>query len=163
MKNQHPATQKVIAAAAELGLEIAITTYAESTRTAPEAATAIGCSVAQIVKSLCFTVDGKPVMALVSGANMLDTKKLAALHNVGKKKVKRAGAEVVKTATGYSIGGVPPFGHTTPLPIFIDADLTQFDTVWAAAGTPFTVFPISPEKLIDVSGGTAVALKLENN
>jgi Cys-tRNA(Pro) deacylase len=159
MNAHHPATQKVIAAAHELGMEIRITTYAESTRTAPEAAAAIGCDVAQIVKSLCFVVNGQPVMALVSGANLLDTKKLAALHNVGKKKVKRANAEQVKTATGYSIGGVPPFGHVSPLPIFVDTDLNQFETVWAAAGTPYTVFPISPQQLIAVSGGTAVELK----
>ena len=155
----HPSTQKVAEAAQELGLAIEVKEFAQTTRTAQEAADAIGCELAQIVKSLCFTVNDAPIMALVSGENQLDERKLAALCNVGRKKVKQATADAVKAATGFSIGGVPPFGHITPMTIFIDEDLLQFETVWAAAGTPFTVFAIAPDDLVNGSGGTAVNLK----
>lgn len=157
----HPSVQKVAEAAEALGFSIAITEFDQSTRTAPEAAEAIGCALGQIVKSLCFTVNDAPVMALVSGDNQLDTKKLAALFEIGKKKVKRADAETVKHATGFSIGGVPPFGHAHPMTIYIDADLLTYQEVWAAAGTPHTVFPIPPQKLVSVSGGTIADLKKE--
>ena len=155
----HPSAQKVADAAQELGLAIEIKEFAETTRTAQEAADAIGCELGQIVKSLCFTVNEVPIMALVSGVNQLDERKLAALCGVGRKQVKRASANSVKTATGFSIGGVPPFGHLTPMTIFVDEDLLQFETVWAAAGTPFAVFAIGPEALVNGSGGTAVNLK----
>ena len=155
----HPSTQKVADAALELGLEIEIKEFAQTTRTAQEAADAIGCALGQIVKSLCFTVNGEPIMALVSGTNQLDERKLAALCAVGRKKVKRATAGAVKAATGFSIGGVPPFGHRTPMTIFVDEDLLQFEEVWAAAGTPFAVFAIAPGDLVDGCGGTAVSLK----
>lgn len=155
----HPSTQKFAQAAEALGLSIEIVTFAEPTPTAVSAAEAIGCDVGQIVKSLCFVVDDQPVMALVSGRNQLDEKKLAALCGVGRKKVKRATADQVKAATGYSIGGVPPFGHATPMTVFIDADLMPFKTVWAAGGTPPTVFEITPADLLRASKGTAVDLK----
>ncbi|MCP5101281.1 MAG: YbaK/EbsC family protein [Chloroflexi bacterium] len=155
----HPSAQKVADAASTLGVKIEILEYAETTRTAQEAANAIGCGVAQIVKSLCFMVNKQPVMALVSGSNQLDEKKLAGLCNVGRKKVKRANAEQVKTATGFSIGGVPPFGHATSLTIFVDEGLLQFEVVWAAAGTPFAVFAIAPDDLVKGCRGTAVSLK----
>lgn len=154
----HPSTQKFANAASALGLNIEIVTFEQSTRTAEEAAAAIGCVVAQIVKSLVFTANEQPVIALVSGANQLDTGKLAGLLGVGKKKVKRADAEVVKSATGYSIGGVPPFGHADPLPVYVDQDLTRFEVIWAAAGTPNAVFAITPDELIKASGGTAADL-----
>lgn len=154
----HPSTQKFANAASSLGLNIEIVTFEQSTRTAEEAAAAIGCQVAQIVKSLVFTANEQPVIALVSGANQLDTGKLAGLLGVGKKKVKRADAEVVKAATGYSIGGVPPFGHANTLPVYVDQDLTRFAIIWAAAGTPNTVFAITPDELIKASGGTAADL-----
>lgn len=155
----HPSTQKVADAAQELGLAIEIKEFAETTRTAQEAADAIGCELAQIVKSLCFTVHEEPIMALVSGVNQLDERKLAALCGAGRKQVQRASADAVKTATGFSIGGVPPFGHLTPMSIFVDEDLLQFETVWAAAGTPFAVFAVGPEDLVRGCGGTAVDLK----
>jgi prolyl-tRNA editing enzyme YbaK/EbsC (Cys-tRNA(Pro) deacylase) len=155
----HPSTQKVAAAAQALGLAIEIKEFAETTRTAQEAADAIGCELAQIVKSLCFTVNEVPVMALVSGVNQLDERKLAALCGVGRKQVQRASADAVKASTGFSIGGVPPFGHLTPMTIFVDEDLLQFKTVWAAAGTPFAVFAIGPQDLVNGCGGTAVHLK----
>jgi Cys-tRNA(Pro) deacylase len=146
-------------AARELGLVIEIVEFEQTTRSAQEAAEAIGTTLAQIVKSLCFAVAGQPVVALVSGVNQLDERKLAQLQGVGRKQVKRADAEVVKKATGFSIGGVPPFGHQTKLPIYVDEDLLQFEVVWAAAGTPFAVFAIAPEDLVRGCGGTAVDLK----
>lgn len=155
----HPSAQKVADAAQQLGLTIEIVEFAQTTRTAQEAADAIGCQVAQIVKSLCFAVEGTAVMCLVSGANQLDEKKLAALCGVGRKQVQRADAEFVKAQTGFSIGGVPPFGHVRPLRIFIDEDLLTFDVVWAAAGTPFAVFAISPTALQTASNGTVADLK----
>lgn len=157
--NLHPSALKVKEAATELGLDVNIVEFSEITRTAQEASTAIGCGVAQIVKSLLFIVDGEPVMTLVSGINRLDERKLARIRGVGRKKVKRAGADEVKAMTGYSIGGVPPFGHKTRLAVYVDEDLNTFDVVWAAAGTPYAVFPISPADLLRVSEGITADLK----
>lgn len=161
----HPSAQKVADAARQLGLDIQIIEFEQTTRTAQEAADAIGqhpsgigCQVAQIVKSLLFVVDGQPVVALVSGANQLDERKLAALRGVSRKRVQRADAETAKAATGFTIGGVPPFGHLSPLPIYVDQDLTRFEVVWAAAGTPFAVFAIRPEELVRASGGVVADL-----
>jgi Cys-tRNA(Pro) deacylase len=158
----HPTAQKVAEAAQSLGLNITIKEFTESTRTAADAANAIGCTVAQIVKSLLFMVEGQPVMALVSGANQLDEKKLAAHCNVSRKKVKRADAETAREVTGFAIGGVPPFGHIRRLPVYIDEDFQQFDIIWAAAGTPNTVFAITPQDLVTVTGGTVADLKLDS-
>lgn len=155
----HPSAQKVAAAAQELGLTVEIKEFEQTTRSAQEAAEAIGCQLGQIVKSLCFSVNDQPIMALVSGVNQLDERKLATWCGVGRKKVKRASADAVKATTGFSIGGVPPFCHLTPMTIYVDEDLLQFETVWAAAGTPFAVFAIGPNELIRGSGGTAVSLK----
>lgn len=157
----HSSAQKVANAAQQLGLAIEIVEFAQTTRTAQEAADAIGCTVAQIVKSLCFAVGGEAIICLVSGANQLDEKKLAALCNVGRKQVQRADANFVKEQTGFSIGGVPPFGHSQPLHIFIDEDLLAYPVVWAAAGTPFAVFAISPAALHSASKGTVADLKRE--
>jgi len=131
------------------GLDVAIRVYPAGTRTAEDAARAIGCDVAQIVKSLVFTAGGRPVLALVSGAGRLDTRRLEALAGGP---VARADAELARTATGYAIGGVPPFGHVTALPVFMDRGLTRHDLVWAAAGRPDAVFPISPCRLAELSG-----------
>jgi prolyl-tRNA editing enzyme YbaK/EbsC (Cys-tRNA(Pro) deacylase) len=143
--------------ASERGLELDIRRFPAGTRTAEDAARAIGCDVAQIVKSLVFTAGGRPVVALVSGANRLDPQRLEALAGGA---VERAGAEAVRGATGFSIGGVPPFGHATELPVYVDRDLLRFDVIWAAAGTPDTVFPISTVRLLELSGGEAADLKL---
>ncbi len=134
---------------AERGLDIDVRTYPAGTRTAQHAAAAIGCDVAQIVKSLVFTAAGRPVVALVSGASRLDPARLAALAGGP---VAKAGADVAKTATGYAIGGVPPFGHATTLPVYMDRALAAFDVVWAAAGRPDAVFPIAPDRLAELSG-----------
>jgi Cys-tRNA(Pro) deacylase len=155
----HPSAQKVADAARALGLSVEIVEFEETTRTAQDAAHAIGCQVAQIVKSLLFIVGGQPAMALVSGANRLDERKLAALRGVGRKQVERADADTTKAATGFSIGGVPPFGHASRLPVYVDEDLTRFEVVWAAAGTPFAVFAVTPEELVRASQGAVADLK----
>lgn len=154
-------TQRFADAAAALNLPIDIVLFEHSTRTAEEAAEAIGCMVGQIVKSLVFTVKGNPVMALVSGSNQLDTRKLASLFDVGRKQVDRADADIVRSATGYAIGGVPPFGHSTAMPIFIDRDLALYDVIWAAAGTPNAVFAIKPDDLLQATNGKLANLKVE--
>ncbi len=156
-----PSVQRVADTAASLGLSIDIVTFSQSTRTAEEAAAAVGCAVGQIVKSLVFTVAAEPVVALVSGANQLDTRKLAALYGVGRKQVGRADADTVRNATGYAIGGVPPFGHANPMPVFVDNDLTQYDVIWAAAGTPNAVFAVTPAELVRATGGKEADLKVE--
>ncbi len=155
----HPSTQRFYDAAVARGATLEIVEYAESTRTAQEAADALSVQVGQIVKSLCFAVNGEPIMALVSGDNQLDTKKLAALMGVGRKKVKRATPELVREATSFAIGGVPPFGHTKQMVCFIDEYLQTFDEIWAAAGTPNAVFRTSVEQLETMSGGTIADLK----
>lgn len=157
----HPSAQRVAEAAQALGLDIEIVEFAQTTRSAQEAAEAVGCQVAQIVKSLCFVVNGRSTICLVSGANQLDERKLAALAGVGRKQVSRADADSVKAATGFSIGGVPPLGHVTPSPVYVDEDLLQFEAVWAAAGTPFAVFAVRPAELVRASGGQVADLKRE--
>ncbi len=158
----HPTAQKVAEAGQALGLNITIKEFEASTRTAQDAANAVGCAVAQIVKSLLFVVDGQPTMALVSGENRLDEKKLAALCGVGRKKIKRADADATRQATGFAIGGVPPFGHKTQLPTYIDEDFLQFEVIWAAAGTPNAVFAITPQDLIKTTLGTVAGLKADS-
>ena len=157
MSELHPNTLRVIAAAREAGLEITTRRFPEGTKTAADAAAAIGVAVGQIVKSLVFAVDGEIVMAYVSGANQLDEKKLAAA--AGGSKCSRVDADAVRAATGYPIGGVPPLGLATQLRVFVDPDLLQYEEVWAAAGTWNDVFPIKPEQLIVASGGSIVELK----
>ena len=142
---------------AAVGLDITIVTYPEGTRTADDAAAAIGCSVAQIVKSLIFLVDGVPTLALVAGSNQLDEKKLATA--AGGAKTKRADADQVREATGFPIGGVPPFAHRQRLPTYVDPDLLSHDEVWAAGGTAHTVFALAPGALVAATGGRAVELK----
>ncbi|MBN1217600.1 MAG: YbaK/EbsC family protein [Anaerolineae bacterium] len=155
----HSTAQKVADAAQALGIEIAVKEFEATTRTAADAAQAIGCTVAQIVKSLVFIVGDQSVLALVSGPNRLDEKKLAALGGVSRKKVRRGDAETVREITGFAIGGVPPFGHKTHLHTYIDEDFWQFDVIWAAAGTPNAVFSITPAELARVTGGMVVDLK----
>ncbi|PON15847.1 hypothetical protein C2W62_21650 [Candidatus Entotheonella serta] len=157
----HPTAQKVADAAQALGLNIRVTEFEASTRTAEDAANAVGCRVGQIVKSLIFVVCDRPTLVLVSEDNRLDEKKLAALCGVGRKQVRRGDADTARQATGFAIGGVPPFGHPTALPVYLDADLEQFDVVWAAAGTPNAVFEITPQALIQATQGTVANVKLD--
>jgi prolyl-tRNA editing enzyme YbaK/EbsC (Cys-tRNA(Pro) deacylase) len=153
----HPNVQRVVAAAAALGLVIEPRQFPDGTKTAQDAANAIGVDVGQIVKSLIFAVDGEVVLAYVSGKNQLAEVKLAAV--AGGTKCTRVDADVVRQATGFPIGGGPPFGHTTPLRVFIDLDLLHYDEVWAAAGTWNDVFPIEPQRLVEASGGVVTELK----
>jgi prolyl-tRNA editing enzyme YbaK/EbsC (Cys-tRNA(Pro) deacylase) len=153
----HANVQRVVDAAAALGLEVFPRTFPDGTRTAQEAADAIGVELGQIVKCLIFGVDGEIVLAYVSGANQLDETKLA--EAAGGVMCQRVDADVVRSATGFPIGGVPPFGHATPLRIFIDPDLLHYDEVWAAAGTWHDVFGIEPHKLVEASGGAVTDLK----
>ncbi|MEY3492791.1 MAG: hypothetical protein RL413_209 [Actinomycetota bacterium] len=140
-----------------LGLTIEPRRFPDGTKTAADAAAAIGVDIGQIVKSLIFAVDGEVVLAYVSGANQLDEKKLAAA--AGGSKCSRVDADVVREATGFPIGGVPPFGHSTQLRVFVDPDLLQYDEVWAAAGTWNDVFGIAPQELVEASGGALTHLK----
>ena len=153
----HANVLRVVDAAAALGLEVSPRTFPDGTRTAQEAADAIGVELGQIVKSLIFGVDGEIVLAYVSGANQLDETKLA--EAAGGVMCQRVDADVVRSATGFPIGGVPPFGHATPLRVFIDPDLLKYDEVWAAAGTWHDVFGIDPRKLVEASGGAVTDLK----
>jgi Cys-tRNA(Pro) deacylase len=148
----HANTRRVIEAGETLGVAVEPREFPEGTRTAADAAAAIGCALGQIVKSLVFTVDGETVVALVSGDNQLDVVKLGAAAG-STAKAKRADADTVRAATGFPIGGVPPFGHSTDLPVFVDADLLQYDVVWAAAGTPHTVFAVGPGDLVGATRG----------
>ncbi len=141
---------RVLAAGRAHGLEIEVSAFPAGTKTAADAAAAIGCDVAAIVKSLVFTVDGEPVVALVPGDRRLDTAALGAV--AGGSAVERAPLELVREATGYAAGGTPPFGHVRVLPVFADVSLRRHDPVWAAAGTPSTVFPIAIADLERVVG-----------
>ena len=157
MTDLHPNVARVVEAGKALGLTITTRRFPEGTKMAQDAADAIGVAVGQIGKSLVFAVDGEIVMAYVSGANQLDEKKLALA--AGGAKCARVDADAVRAATGYPIGGVPPFGHSTELRIFIDPDLLQYGEVWAAAGTWNDVFPIAPDDLVRASGAVVTDLK----
>lgn len=153
----HPNVTRVAEAARAAGLEITTKRFPEGTKTAQDAASAIGVEVGQIVKSLVFGVDDEIVMALVSGSNQLDEKKLAAA--AGGSKCKRVDADAVRAATGFPIGGVPPLGLATRLRVFIDPDLLQYDEVWAAAGTWNDVFAIEPGALQRATNGAVSDIK----
>lgn len=152
----HPTVARVVEAARQAGLEIEVERFPEGTRTAADAARAVGCEVGQIVKSLVFMVNGAPVLALVSGANRLDAAKLGAA--IGVTSVRRADGDEARAATGFSIGGVPPFGHARSLPVVVDRALTAHEALWAAAGLPDAVFRITPAELMRVTRGTLADL-----
>jgi len=156
MEPQLSAPERVQTALIAAGVDTRIEEFPSSTRTAQEAAATVGTSVAQIVKSLVFLAGGTPVIALVSGVNRLDTQRLGALAGAT---IGKADADAVRQATGYSIGGVPPIGFPAPIPTFIDRDLLQYEVIWAAAGTPRHVFPITPPDLVRITGGTVADLK----
>jgi prolyl-tRNA editing enzyme YbaK/EbsC (Cys-tRNA(Pro) deacylase) len=146
----------VEAALAEHGLGGRVRELPASTRTAVEAAATVGCEVGQIVKSLVFrTAAGTPVLVVASGANRVDEARVEAI--VGEK-VSMADADFVRERTGYAIGGVPPLAHATELAVIVDPDLRRYDEVWAAAGTPRAVFPVTPDELLAVTGGRVAAV-----
>ena len=150
-------TERVRAAAAAAGLTLDIHEMPQTTRTAEEAAAACGTSVAQIVKSLVFrkAESGEPVLILVSGANRVEQTAIKAA--IGEA-LDRVDANQVRALTGFAIGGVAPLGSLTPLATFIDADLMQFQTVWAAAGAPNAVFKVDPRALAEATGAKVVAV-----
>jgi prolyl-tRNA editing enzyme YbaK/EbsC (Cys-tRNA(Pro) deacylase) len=151
------AAQRVEDAAKALGLTISVVVMPATTRTAEDAAAACGCAVGQIVKSLVFQGKGtkRPYLFLVSGANRVNEKAVAG--PVGEA-IMRADVNFVRDTTGYAIGGIPPLGHDTTIATFIDADLLKYDVVWAAAGTPHTVFSVDPKALRDATGATTLTV-----
>jgi len=153
----HRNVQRVIDAGRQLGVAVEPRRFPEGTKTAADAAAAIGCEVGQIVKSLIFGVDGEVVLAYVSGRNQLDESKLAAA--AGGSQCRRVDADTVREATGFPIGGVPPFPSATELRVFCDPDLLTYDEVWAAAGTWTDVFPITPGDLVRVTGAVVTDLR----
>src|SRR5574342_1254813 len=141
---------------AALGLKGAIVELPVEARTSQQAADAVGVSVEQIAKSLVFTVNGAPVMVVASGGNRVDERKLGLLAGGN---VRRADADAVKRATGYAIGGVPPLGHETALPIWVDEDLLRHRLIYAAAGVPECIFPLTPDELLLVTSGRVADVK----
>jgi Cys-tRNA(Pro) deacylase len=146
------ALERFLEAARARGVVPDVKTFPEGTRTADDAARAVGCEVDRIVKSLVFIADGKPVVALTSGRHRVDTDKLARL--CGASEVRRASPEEAREATGFAVGGTPPFGHPSPIRTFIDPHLMGFASVWVAAGRPDSVFPLEPGRLAALSGAS---------
>jgi prolyl-tRNA editing enzyme YbaK/EbsC (Cys-tRNA(Pro) deacylase) len=142
----------------ELGLQgLEVRRFPDATRTAAEAAAALGCELSEICKSLIFAADGVPVLVLMDGASRVDLDRVR--EALGAEKVTRAKADVVRETTGYAIGGVPPFGHRTRTRVLADRSLLDHDVVWAAAGTPYTVFPMQPKDLVAHAGATLVDVR----
>ncbi|MFF0017109.1 YbaK/EbsC family protein [Streptomyces sp. NPDC005374] len=144
----------------ELGLDelnTRIRRFPDATRTAAEAAAAIGCGLSEICKSLVFAADGVPVLVLMDGASRVDLERVR--QELGVEKVTRAKADVVRETTGYAIGGVPPFGHLTKTRVLADRSLLDHDVVWAAAGNPHAVFPMAPKDLVTHAGATLVDVR----
>lgn len=149
--------RRVQQALAAAGIPARVLHLPQSTRTASEAAAAIGCRVEQIAKSLVFrrTDSDRPVLIVASGPNRVD-ERLAASHL--NTTIIKADADFVRATTGFAIGGVPPLGHDLQIETLIDQDLLQFDTIWAAAGTPRAVFSIDPRELVRATGGLVLAV-----
>lgn len=138
------------------GVGVTVKAFPQGTRTAIDAARAVGYELGQIVKSLVFVAAGRPVVVLVSGPNRLDERRLA---RVAGEPVTKADAGVARAATGYAIGGVPPFGHATELPVYMDRELLDYPFVWAAAGRPDSVFEIEPGQLRELSKAVVMDVK----
>lgn len=153
------ATERVASALRAKGIDAVVREFPRGTRTAQDAAAAVGTSVGQIVKSLVFLADGSPILVLVSGANRVSLQKLATA--AAAQVVEKADADRVRQVTGFAVGGVPPVAHTDPLPVYIDEDLIGFPVVYAAAGTPTTIFEVDPRRLAQITEGRVVALREE--
>jgi prolyl-tRNA editing enzyme YbaK/EbsC (Cys-tRNA(Pro) deacylase) len=153
-----PSARKVQQALIQHGVSCQVIEMPQSTRTAEEAARAVGCQVGQIVKSLVFQgqQSHQPLLVATSGANRVNEKKIAALIA---EPLSKADADFVRVKTGFAIGGVPPVGHAEPLRIFIDEDLLQYDEIWAAAGTPRALFKLTPDELQKITNGQVVSVK----
>ena len=156
MGNRSQAARRVEEALHERGFEIEVQELSQSTRTAQEAAEAVGVTVGQIVKSLVFLAGEEPLLVCASGANRVSLGKLTGLLG---RSVRKASPDEVREATGFAIGGVPPLGHARSLRTLIDQDLFQYDEIWAAAGTPHAVFRTTPAQLREMTRGEVVDLK----
>src|SRR5512138_771167 len=153
-----PTAQKVQDMLVARGFTCTVIEHAESTRTAQEAADRAGCQLGQIIKSLIFKgqQSGKPILVLTSGANRVNEKQISAYAGEA---IGRADADFVRTVTGFAIGGVPPFGHAQPMETYMDEDLLQYPTVWAAAGTPNAIFELTPGELIELTQARIARIK----
>jgi len=143
-------------ASEEYGVDVDVHEFDEGTKTAADAADAVGCDVAQIASSIVVVADGDPVVVVTSGANRVDLDTVAVYRDASDARM--AEADEVKEATGWSIGGVPPFCHATDVPVLMDETLLDHDEVWAAAGTPTAVWPVDPERLRDLAGAEPAAV-----
>lgn len=153
-----PSAQKVQEALSQFGLELQVVELAASTRTAQEAAAAVGCTVGQIVKSLVFRGRSThtPILVIASGSNRVNEKTIKALMGEA---IEKPDADYVRQRTGFVIGGVPPVGHSEKLRTFIDEDLLQYNEIWAAAGTPNAVFRLTPTDLQTITSGEIISVK----
>jgi prolyl-tRNA editing enzyme YbaK/EbsC (Cys-tRNA(Pro) deacylase) len=158
MQDLPRSAKRVRQAAEALGLAVRIATMTDSTRTAEDAAAACGCTVGQIVKSLVFKAadDARPILLLVSGSNRVDEDRVGEIVGCA---LIRPDARFVRDQTGFAIGGIPPFGHDRPIATLMDADLLGYGVVWAAAGTPNTVFPVDPAALRDATAARVIAVR----
>ncbi|MEO8625821.1 MAG: YbaK/EbsC family protein [Candidatus Limnocylindrales bacterium] len=160
-----PAVQRVLDAAVRKGVQLDIQIFERSTHTAAEAAAAVGAEVGQIVKSLVFVADGangiRPCLVLASGANTVDIALLA--NALTEPTIRRATADEARELTGFSIGGIPPFGHATPMRTLMDPDLGRFELVWAAAGTANAVFPVAPATLRALANAIVMPIAAERD
>lgn len=154
----HRNAVRVVEAAREAGLDVEVRPFPEGTRTAEDAARAIGVELGQIVKSLVFAVDGEPVVALVPGDRRLDESALA--RAAGGEKCTRLDANAVREATGFPVGGIPPLGHARPLRVFADEGLLRYGVVWAAAGTPHENFGVDPAALVGAARAILAPLSI---
>jgi len=158
MTDLSPSARRVQDVLDSIGLGHRVMEHEGSTRTSEDAANSIGCTVAQIAKSLIFRAkeSGRPVLVIASGVNRVDEKAVGGL--IGEK-IERADPDFVRESTGYAIGSVPPLGRAVPPLVLIDADLLTFETIWAAAGTPNAVFQLTPAQLVSMTGGRVEAVK----
>lgn len=135
-------------AAAEFDFEVDIHEFSEGTKTAADAADAVGCDVAQIASAIVLEAGDELVVVVTSGANRVSEAKLAAIEGIPEDAIDMADADDIKDTLGWAIGGVPPFCHDAAVPVYLDETLTEFETVWAAAGTPQALFPVSPDDIL---------------
>jgi prolyl-tRNA editing enzyme YbaK/EbsC (Cys-tRNA(Pro) deacylase) len=158
VKELSASARKVQETLKAMGFACEVVELPDSTRTAVEAAQAVGCQVGQIVKSLIFKgrQSGKPVLVIASGPNRVNEKRVGELFG---EPIEKANADFVRQHTGFAVGGVPPVGHVEPLQTFIDEDLLQYDEIWAAAGTPHAVFCLTPKDLMAMTGGEITSIK----
>jgi len=158
VQNLSPSAQRVQSVLDDCNLSFEVIELPSSTRTAREAAQSIGCEVGSIAKSLLFTgcETGKALMVIASGSNRVDE---TLMEELAGEAVAMADAKTVRDITGFAIGGVPPVGLSQPVPVFIDRDLLQYERIWAAAGTPFSVFCLDPEHLEKITRGKVVRIR----